>query len=370
MASASLLGLEKRFGAVGALLPFDLEVEDGELVTILGPSGCGKSTLLRLIAGLERADGGEVRLDGARIDHLPPGRRDVAMVFQSYALYPHMTVRENVEFPLRMRRAEPSERARRTDEVASLLELVPLLDRRPAALSGGERQRVALARALVRRPRLFLLDEPLSNLDVRLRDRVRRFFRDLQRRVGVTTLYVTHDQMEALTLGHRVVVLDQGRIQQVDAPAELYERPANRFVAGFVGQPAMNLLPARVAADGYRIDERTTIEVPGCPSRDAGPPGTAVVLGVRPEAFRPIEERGNDADVAAARDRLVAIPDAESKELLGGETVCTAHMGETAVIVRLFGNVSRLPERVAALATSLHVFDEAGRRLGSRRERA
>jgi ABC-type sugar transport system ATPase subunit len=358
VSSASLRGLEKRFGPASALAPFDLEVEDGELVTILGPSGCGKSTLLRLIAGLERPDAGEIRLDGVRIDPLPPGARDVAMVFQSYALYPHMTVRENVEFPLRMRRTAPAERAARTDEVASLLELTPFLDRRPAALSGGERQRVALARALVRRPRLFLLDEPLSNLDVRLRDRVRRFFRDLQRRVGVTTLYVTHDQMEALTLGRRVVVLNEGRIQQVDPPAELYDRPANRFVAGFVGQPPMNLLPARVAAGGYHVGDRT-IEVPGCPSSAVGAVGTAVTLGVRPEAFRPIEDtRGG------GRDHLVAIPDVESRELLGGETVLSARVGEADVIVRLFGNMPRPPARVAAPAASLHVFDDAGRRLG------
>jgi multiple sugar transport system ATP-binding protein len=362
MASASLKGLEKRFGGGGGLAPFDLEVEDGELVTILGPSGCGKSTLLRLIAGLERPDAGEIRLDGERIDSLPPGQRDVAMMFQSYALYPHMTVRENVQFPLRMRRTEPSERNARTDEVASLLELGPLLDRRPAALSGGERQRVALARALVRRPRLFLLDEPLSNLDVRLRDRVRRFFRDLQRRVGVTTLYVTHDQMEALTLGRRVVVLNEGRIQQVDPPDVLYERPANRFVAGFVGQPPMNLLPARTAADGYRIGD-LTLEVPGCPSAVVGPEDTAVTLGVRPEDFRPISS-GDPRSSPAVEGSIVAAVDADSKELLGGETVVSARVGEAAVIVRLFGNVSSLPDRVAAPATSLHVFDEAGRRLG------
>jgi ABC-type sugar transport system ATPase subunit len=353
MARARIVGLEKRFGAVAALAALDLTVDDGELVTVLGPSGCGKSTLLKLIAGLELPDAGEIHLDGERIDRMPPGKRDVAMVFQSYALYPHMSVRENVEFPLRMRRVERVERDRRVDEIASLLELVPLLDRRPAALSGGERQRVALARALVRRPKLFLLDEPLSNLDARLRAHVRRFFRELQRRVGVTTLYVTHDQTEALTLGRRVVVLDRGRVQQVDRPLDLYERPANRFVAGFVGTPPMNLLPARHVDGALRVADQTILPAPGL-RRRLGSPGE-VILGVRPEAFRPLDASDGDA--------LIAIPEPSSQEFLGGETLLTARVGATTVLVRLIGNAPP-PARVAAPAESLHLFDQAGHRIG------
>jgi ABC-type sugar transport system ATPase subunit len=355
MARARLVGLAKRFGDTAALAALDLDVEDGELVTVLGPSGCGKSTLLRLIAGLEPPDAGEIRLDGERIDRLPPGKRDVAMVFQSYALYPHMSVRANVEFPLRMRGVERDARKQRIAEIAALLELVPLLDRLPAALSGGERQRVALARALVRRPKLFLLDEPLSNLDARLRAHVRRFFHDLQRRLGVTTLYVTHDQSEAMTLGDRVVVLEAGRVQQVAPPVELYERPANRFVAGFVGAPPLNLLPATSDGGVLRVADQTIVPEPAL---RAGLASSAdeLTVGVRPEDFGP-------ATAAAGEDTLVAVPEPGSREFLGGETILTARVGEAKVLVRLFGNAP-LPERVAAPAASLHVFDRAGRRIG------
>src|SRR5581483_2946327 len=256
MARALLENVGKRYGDVVALEGFSLDVADGELVTVLGPSGCGKSTLLRLIAGLEPMTDGAIRLDERRIDGLPPEDRDVAMVFQSYALYPHMTVRGNVEFPLRMRRVARAERRRRAQEVAELLEIGAMLDRRPSALSGGQRQRVALARALVRHPALFLLDEPLSNLDARLRASVRQYIRDVQRRLSVTTLYVTHDQTEAMTRGHRVVVLDRGRMQQVDTPLAVYERPANAFVAGFLGAPPMNLVPGEVAGGVLAVGDQ------------------------------------------------------------------------------------------------------------------
>jgi ABC-type sugar transport system ATPase subunit len=340
----------KRFGDVVALADFNLDVEQGELVTVLGPSGCGKSTLLRLAAGLEPPTDGSIHVGGRRIDHLPPHERDVAMVFQSYALYPHMTVRGNIEFPLRMRNVARAERARRADEVAALLEIGNLLDRRPAALSGGQRQRVALARALVRNPALFLLDEPLSNLDARLRTSVRQSIRAVQRRLHVTTLYVTHDQVEALTLGDRVVVMDRGHIQQVDPPEVVYARPANTFVATFVGTPAMNLLEARWEAGTLHVGDQE-VRLPSLRFR-LGDTARPVVIGVRPEAFD--AERG-----------LVAEVDASSREVLGGETLLRGRVGTTEVSLRLPGSGRDVPERVVAAPSSFHVFDATtGARLG------
>jgi ABC-type sugar transport system ATPase subunit len=345
MARATFAGVGKTFGGVAALADFSLEVADGELITVLGPSGCGKSTLLRLTAGLEPQTSGTIALDGARLDHLPPDARDVAMVFQSYALYPHMTVRRNVEFPLRMRGAGKAERQQRVEEVTALLELTPLLERRPAELSGGQRQRVALARALVRRPKLFLLDEPLSNVDARLRASVRQYIRDMQRRLGVTTLYVTHDQVEAMTLGDRVVVLDGGRIQQVDTPLEIYERPATAFVAGFVGTPPMNLIEGTWTGEVLRVDDqRVRIPPKLAAALSAGP----VVVGVRPEAFVPV--------AGEAADALVAVPDAATREVLGSETLVRASIGDAKVSVRLPGIVRDLPARVAAPVDRLHAF--------------
>jgi len=356
MARATFTGVGKAFGAVAALADFSLEVADGELITVLGPSGCGKSTLLRVTAGLEELSSGSIALDGERIDRLPPHARDVAMVFQSYALYPHMTVRGNVEFPLRMRGLGRSERQRRVEEVTTLLELSSLLDRRPAELSGGQRQRVALARALVRRPRLFLLDEPLSNVDARLRASVRQYIHDMQRRLGVTTLYVTHDQVEAMTLGDRVVVLDGGRIQQVDTPLEIYERPATTFVAGFVGTPPMNLVEAEYAAGVLQAGDQRLTVTPALSSALRGSAGP-VVVGIRPEAFVPV-----GADVS---DALIATPDAATREILGSETLVRATLGQTEVVVRLPGIVRNMPPRVAAPVTSLHVFAALdGTRLG------
>ncbi|MEW5972659.1 MAG: ATP-binding cassette domain-containing protein [Pseudomonadota bacterium] len=226
----------------------DLAVADGELLVMVGPSGCGKSTVLRMLAGLETISAGELRIGGRRVNELEPAARDVAMVFQDYALYPHMSVRENLDFPLRMRRMPKPERAARIARVADMLHLGELLERKPAQLSGGQRQRVAMGRALVREASVFLLDEPLSNLDAKLRVQVRAEIAELQRRLGTTMLYVTHDQTEAMTLGQRVAVFNQGRLQQVASPRELYERPANTFVAGFNGQPPMNILPRELAA--------------------------------------------------------------------------------------------------------------------------
>ncbi len=344
----------KRFGDTVALADFTLSVADGELITVLGPSGCGKSTLLRLIAGLEPLSSGSIRIDGERIDHLAPSQRNVAMVFQSYALYPHMTVRGNIEFPLRMRRLGRGERHRKAEEVAALLELDQLLERRPAELSGGQRQRVALARALVRQPALFLLDEPLSNLDARLRAGVRHYIRDVQRRLRVTTLYVTHDQTEAMTLGDRTVVMQHGRIQQVDPPVLIYEHPANTFVAGFVGVPPMNLLAA-VYRNGILEVGDQRLPAPAWLRERLGGRSCPLTLGVRPEVF---------ADtVGAGGQALVAVLDATSAETTGTETLVRGRVSDGEVTVRLPGVVREVPTRLTAAPDHLHIFAESGERL-------
>ncbi len=259
MASIRLERVTKRFGPVEALVDLTLEAADGEFLVLLGPSGCGKSTALRVIAGLETPTSGRVWIGGHPVDGVDPKDRDLAFVFQNYALYPHKSVYENLAFPLRLRRLGRDEVDRRVREAARLLGLEDLLDRRPRELSGGQRQRVALGRAVVRQPRAFLMDEPLSNLDARLREGMRAELRRLQRRLGVTTVYVTHDQVEALGMGDRVAVLRGGRLQQVGTPREVFERPANRFVAGFVGTPAMNFVRARVEVGAGRV----RIRVPG-----------------------------------------------------------------------------------------------------------
>ncbi len=261
MASVALDGIAKSYagpaGLVHVLQRIDLDIRDGEFVVLVGPSGCGKSTLLRCVAGLEDITSGELRIGGTRVNEVAPAARDVAMVFQGYALYPHMTVRENMGFALRLKKDPDTDR--KVDEVAAMLGLTHLLDRLPKQLSGGQRQRVAMGRAIVRRPRVFLFDEPLSNLDASLRTQVRVELRRLHQQLGVTTIYVTHDQVEAMTLADRIVILEGGRLQQVGTPQEVFDRPANRFVAGFVGSPGMRFLE--------RLD-------PGC------------VLGVRPHEVR------------------------------------------------------------------------------------
>jgi multiple sugar transport system ATP-binding protein len=268
-------------GGVVAVNDVDLRVEDGEFMVLVGPSGCGKSTLLRMIAGLEEVTAGEIRIGDRDITDLAPRHRDIAMVFQSYALYPHMTVRQNLGYGLRVRRTSKAEIRKRVEDVARLLRLDDLLDRRPGALSGGQRQRVAMGRAIVREPKAFLMDEPLSNLDAKLRVSMRAELSSLHARLGATTVYVTHDQVEAMTLGQRVAVMRDGRIQQVDTPQALYRRPKNLFVAAFIGSPAMNLVEARVTGDavqfaGYRLPLATE-------NRPAS--GGDVILGIRPEGF-------------------------------------------------------------------------------------
>ena len=292
MAEVRLESVRKVFGEdTVAVDDVSMTVEDGELLVVLGPSGCGKSTLLRLLAGLESPSTGRIEFDGRRVDHESPQERNVAMVFQNYALYPHMTVRENLDFPLRMLGRSRKERGERVEEVAGLLGLSSLLDRRPRHLSGGQAQRVAMGRALVREPVLFLLDEPLSNLDAKLRVEMRGVVAEIQQRLGTTTVYVTHDQVEAMTLGQRVAVLRAGRLHQVGPPDELYDRPADLFVAGFLGSPSMNLVRVQVdeSEEGprVRVAERTLTVPADSPAgrllREAGE--QVAYAGLRPEAF-------------------------------------------------------------------------------------
>jgi multiple sugar transport system ATP-binding protein len=283
MAAIGLENVTKAFSDdVVALDDVSLEIADGEFIALVGPSGCGKSTLLRSLAGLEEVTSGRITIDGRDVTDLAPRHRDVAMVFQSYALYPHMSVRQNLGYGLRVRRTPKRDTARRVEEVAELLGLTALLERRPAQLSGGQRQRVAMGRAIVRQPQAFLMDEPLSNLDAKLRVGMRASLSRLHARLGTTTVYVTHDQVEAMTLGQRVAVMRDGRILQVDAPQRLYERPRDVFVAGFIGSPAMNLVEAALDDGDVVLGEhRVPLHPARRPALDRGP----VVLGIRPESF-------------------------------------------------------------------------------------
>jgi multiple sugar transport system ATP-binding protein len=315
MAGITFQQVTKQFGdgtvAVDAL---DLEIDDGEFMIFVGPSGCGKTTALRMVAGLEHPTSGEILIGDKVVNDLDPVDRDIAMVFQNYALYPHMTVRQNIGFPLRMQNVPKVERKRRIESAAELLGIGELLERKPGALSGGQRQRVAMGRAIVRHPTSFLMDEPLSNLDAKLRVQMRAELVKLHLRLGVTTLYVTHDQTEAMTLGERVAVLNRGVIQQVDTPGELYNRPTNTFVATFIGSPAMNFLRARLSGGGvefasYRLELRERL-LTGL-GRSEG----EVLLGLRPEHF--FDPRLVAAD--AARDVLPVT--VELTEQLGSETL-------------------------------------------------
>ena len=290
MSSVAVEGLTKSFGGTAPVLhPTDLQIDDGEFVVIVGPSGCGKSTLLRLLAGLETPTAGRVLIGGRDVTRAEPAERNIAMVFQSYALYPHLTVAENIAFPLRMARRDKREIAAKVAEVAELLELGPLLDRRPRALSGGQRQRVSIGRAIVRDPAVLLLDEPLSNLDTALRVRMRHEFARLHGRLGATMVYVTHDQLEAMTLANRIVVMSHGRVEQVGEPLDLYRFPSTIRVAEAIGSPAMNLLPVTIRAVG---EEGATVTLPeGAECRvaarvPAADIGAAATLGVRPEHLR------------------------------------------------------------------------------------
>ncbi|WP_437599820.1 ABC transporter ATP-binding protein [Sorangium sp. So ce590] len=343
MATLSLRGLTRRFPNAErpALAGLDLEVEDGELLVLVGPSGCGKSTALRLIAGLDSPDGGAISIGGRDVSRVAPEDRDVAMVFQGYALYPHMTARDIMGFPLRMRGVARAERARRVEEAAALLGVGHLLDRRPGELSGGERQRVAMGRAIVRAPAAFLFDEPLSNLDAALRAELRVELAALVRRLGTTSVYVTHDQIEAMTLGDRIAVLRAGELQQVGPPRSIYEAPANTFVAGFLGTPVINLVPLERAGGRY---EGAALSLPA-------PPGMALpdraIAGVRPEHLRVAPGPGDagawgDAG-AAARGEVEVEARVVIAEPLGAETYLYLDAGGTRLRARAHGFATPAP---------------------------
>ena len=277
MANISIRNVSKSYGALNVLRPFSLEIENGEFVVLVGPSGCGKSTMLKILAGLEPASEGQIFVGENEVTDLAPGDRDIAMVFQNYALYPHLTVRQNIGFGLKMRGTDKTEIDRRVDDAARILEVTPYLDRKPKDLSGGQRQRVALGRAIVRQPQAFLMDEPLSNLDAKLRVHMRAEIGALHKRIGVTTVYVTHDQVEAMTMADRVVIMQGGIIQQIAAPDELFNNPANLFVAGFIGSPGMNFLNAELR-DGALTVFGQKVNLPAASARQG-----SVIVGLRPE---------------------------------------------------------------------------------------
>jgi multiple sugar transport system ATP-binding protein len=284
MASIEIRGVDKAFGPTQVLHDVDVEVADGEFVVLVGPSGCGKSTLLRMIAGLDEVSGGEIIIGGRVVNDLPPKDRDIAMVFQNYALYPHMTVRDNMAFSLKLRREPKATVARKVSEAAAILNLGSYLDRYPRQLSGGQRQRVAMGRAIVRDPQVFLFDEPLSNLDAKLRVQMRVEIKSLHQRLHATSVYVTHDQIEAMTMADRIVVLHEGRVEQIGSPLELYDHPANLFVAGFIGSPAMNFVRGRLhrSDDAVWVEANDGTRLPGGRNHN-GQDGQEVVYSFRPE---------------------------------------------------------------------------------------
>ncbi len=348
MASVHIKGVQKNFGSVQVLHGIDFDIPDGSFTVLVGPSGCGKSTLLRMIAGLDEVTAGTIQINDQVVNDLPPKARDIAMVFQSYALYPHMTVRENMGFSLTLAKVDDAARQQRVDEAAKILNLDNLLDRYPKQLSGGQRQRVAMGRAMVRKPQVFLFDEPLSNLDAKLRVSMRAEIKALHQRLQTTSIYVTHDQIEALTMADQIVVMHDGRIEQIGTPLELYDRPCNQFVAGFIGSPAMNMLPGRL-----RLGERMRVELD-----DGGYltiehlqsaqliDGMSVMAGVRPEHLV-LAAEGIELQVSVV-------------EPTGAQTLVTAQLG-TREVVAVFQDRQNISpgERitVAVHADQVHLFD-------------
>ena len=379
MAEVTLTGVEKRFAQVHVIKNVDLSIAHGEFCVFVGPSGCGKSTLLRLIAGLEDATSGTIRIGGRDVTRLPPAARGVAMVFQSYALYPHMKVADNITFGLKTARAEKAEIAKRLQRATKMLQLEQLLDRKPAQLSGGQRQRVAIGRAIVRDPQVFLFDEPLSNLDAALRSQMRIEIAGLHEELGTTMIYVTHDQVEAMTMADKIVVLNSGRVEQVGAPLELYHRPANLFVAGFIGSPKMNLIKTRVIKGG---GGRATVELPGgstvgVPSAEMRFQKSApVVLGVRPEHLTVLASATNGGTPpeglarGAGYDGVIE-GTVRIAERLGAESILYVEVpGADHLLVRtagLAGAKSGEKVRIGVPALACHIFDtEGGAMLNSR----
>jgi sn-glycerol 3-phosphate transport system ATP-binding protein len=355
MADITIRGLRKRFGRTEIVHGIDLDIRDGEFVVILGPSGCGKSTLLRLIAGLEEINGGEVAIGGKVVNRLEPRERGCAMVFQNYALYPHMTVADNIGYALKVARVDRRERAERIMRVAKTLGLDDLLDRKPAALSGGQRQRVAMGRAMIREPSVFLFDEPLSNLDAKLRVQMRVEIKRLHHRLAATSIFVTHDQVEAMTLADRLIVMNEGRIEQVGAPAEVYNRPCSRYVAGFIGSPAMNFFEARVRApEVVAVADGRELRVPANAGLPA--PGKPVVLGIRPE----------DMQVVAASSEAFKF-EIEMMEELGAGRLLYGRLASTDCVVATPATTVLADAKLAFVRIppeAIHLFDaESGARI-------
>ncbi|MCA0422105.1 MAG: sn-glycerol-3-phosphate ABC transporter ATP-binding protein UgpC [Proteobacteria bacterium] len=311
MASVDIRDVRKAFGAVQIIKGVNVEIADGEFVILVGPSGCGKSTLLRMIAGLENITAGEIAINGRVVNNVPPKERDIAMVFQNYALYPHMSVKDNMAFSMKLRKAEQSEIDERVSKAAKILGLTPLLDRFPRQLSGGQRQRVAMGRAIVRDPQVFLFDEPLSNLDAKLRVQMRSEIKELHQRLKTTTVYVTHDQIEAMTMADKIVVMHDGIVEQIGAPLDLYDNPANLFVAGFIGSPAMNFIKG--TAKGGQFVAEAGFSLP-LPKTGESVEGEAVTLGLRPEYIR-MDPKGFAAEVVVV-------------EPTGSETQVALHIGK------------------------------------------
>ncbi|MBN4096387.1 sn-glycerol-3-phosphate ABC transporter ATP-binding protein UgpC [Methylobacterium sp. OT2] len=351
MASVGIREVRKAFGSTNVLHGVSVDIRDGEFVILVGPSGCGKSTLLRMIAGLENISGGEIRIGERVVNDVPPKERDIAMVFQNYALYPHLTVRENMAFSMRIRKAPASEIDLRVNKAAQILGLAPLLDRYPRQLSGGQRQRVAMGRAIVRDPQVFLFDEPLSNLDAKLRVAMRTEIKELHQRLKTTTIYVTHDQIEAMTMADRIVVMHDGVVEQIGPPLELYDRPDNLFVAGFIGSPAMNFMPGKVRANGrltFTTETGLSIPLTDAPS---GVDGRPLILGVRPEHFD-LAPEGIAAEVVVV-------------EPTGSETMLAVRAGGQDLTCVLRERVRERPgETISLRPNRVHFFDaETGRRL-------
>ncbi|MBD3305441.1 sn-glycerol-3-phosphate ABC transporter ATP-binding protein UgpC [candidate division KSB3 bacterium] len=350
MAEVSLKNVYKQFGKLEVIHGISCDIHDGEFIVLLGPSGCGKSTMLRMIAGLERITQGEIFIGGKLVNNLEPMDRDIAMVFQNYALYPHMSVYKNMAYGLKIRRMAKAEIERRVQEAANMLGLSNLLDRKPRQLSGGQRQRVAMGRCIVREPQVFLFDEPLSNLDAKLRVQMRLELRNLHEKLGITSIYVTHDQVEAMTLGDRMIIMSNGYAEQIGTPLEVYERPASKFVADFIGSPSMNFFPSRVSNDGQKAElpGTTGFLLPrnGIPSQK----GQEVILGIRPEHF----------ELADGRSPTVKLR-VSHVETLGADTLVYGYLGETEqfVTVRL-ADIHRLQKDtvlpLVAPPEKLHVF--------------
>ena len=342
MAELSLRGVHKFYGKVHAVCGIDLEIPDKELTVLVGPSGCGKSTLLRMIAGLEEINDGSIAIDGNVVNDVRPKDRDVAMVFQNYALYPHMSVFENIAFGLRMRKTPNAEVGERVKRAAEMLGIQDLLERMPRQLSGGQRQRVAMGRAMVRDAKLYLFDEPLSNLDAQLRDEMRTEIKRLHQDLQSTMIYVTHDQVEAMTLADRIVLLRDGIIEQQGAPLELYERPVNKFVAGFIGSPAMNFIPATIETDGgapaVRLADGVCLHLPTARADEfSGDVGRNVLLGIRPEHIHRQREGGGQPGFEALPIRV------EIVEPMGANTLINFHIGGTSILARLDAYANEQP---------------------------